>query len=289
MGIVSDKKNGSGLLPSDVETKLERLAQNQSKWRNERGLEDKLALLQEIHTNLTKTITMDDWYALGEWTAGTMMGIPTHTDEGACVKTAESVIPLLFLKEHLERLMESYKMASGGKNISANAKVYAEKLQPKLATNGQVIYDVFPLLAKDTFGPNAGVNVQWWLDPDRVKTLQDAPKPFVVDEFADKESKEQRDGVLVVLGAGNQSFLTIMDVIEGLFTKQRTVLLKHHPLRGVGLEPILRKLFQPLYEQGYLESIMDLDSVEANSALVYHPMVTAIHMTGGKPTHDAIV
>jgi hypothetical protein len=273
----------NSILTQDVQDKLRKLNDRQEKWQY-MPLSVKLLILQKLEQRCSEVVTMEDWEALGDWTAHKMMGLPRNTAEGRQYKSTEAVLPLLVVKPVLERLIEAYKMAC---DINPNKKTYDQKLVPRTAASNaeQVILDVFPLLGKDNFGPFGGLNVEWWLDPEKVKSVNDAPRPFDLKHFNDNVD----DGVLVVLGAGNQSFLTLVDLLEGLFVRQRTVLVKHHPLRGTGLDPIIRKLFQPLYDSGFLDSIMDLGTVESNSALVYHPLVKAIHMTGGKPTHDAIV
>lgn len=265
------------LLPPDLSEKLKELSENQSEWTKV-SYAEKLALLEELD-RVASTLPMEEWHQLGEWTASTMMGIPPHTAEGQCQKTTEAAFPLIMVKEALGRLTEAYKMACN--NSSSNAKIYADKLQPKTsAVNGQTVMNVFPLLTKDKFGPNAELTVQWWLDP----ITTEKPRPFSLEKFSDNK----KEGVLVVLGAGNQNFLTLVDTLEALFVRQRVVLVKHHPLRA-GLDPLMQKLFQPLYDAGYLASVLDLGKREANSALVYNPLVNGVHMTGGKATHDAIV
>lgn len=268
-------------LSTELEEKLQQLNDNQSKWAS-LSYESKLKLLEELDHYASKVATEEDWEALGEWVTCTMMGIPTHTPEGQLRKTEESCIPLLVLKGSLEKLIEAYRMKCG---TNKNANIYDQKLVGKKAVNGQVYMNVFPLLSKDKFGPFGSLQVDWWLDSKNVKTQEDTPKPFDLEHFHEKADK----GVMLVLGAGNQSNLPIVDVLEGLFVRNRTVLLKHHPLRGGGMEPLLRKIMKPMYDAGYLDSVLDLGSIEANIALTYHPLVTAIHMTGGKSTHDAIV
>ena len=270
--------------PEEVEDKLQTLNDNQVRWRDT-SLTAKLKILKELEKRCSEVVEIEDWESLGDWTAHKMMGYPDSTAEGEFFKTTEAVLPLLVVKPILERLVEAYSMACG---VNGKKKTYNQKLTPRTVTNSNtehVIMDVFPLFTNDKFGPFGGLNVEWWLDPSKVTSVKDAPKPFALNSFSD----DAEEGVLVILGAGNQSFLTLVDLIEGLFVRQRTVLVKHHPLRGPGLDPVTRKLFQPLYEAGFLDSITDLGTVEANSALVYHPLVNAIHMTGGKPTHDAIV
>ena len=257
--------------------KLETLSSNQSKWAKT-TYSDKLALLEEVD-RLASTIPAEEWKKLGEWTSNTMMGFRNDTSEGKLVASAEAGMTLLVFKQCLTNLISSYKMVG---MTNSNAKTYEEQLKPKTSSvNGQVFLDVFPMVPADKFGPYSKLKVQWFLDPK--VTEKDAPEPFSIDHFDEKKE----DGVLVVLGAGNQSFLTMNDALEALFVRQRVVLVKQHPLRAA-LDDLMRQVFKPLYDAGFLESVLDLGR-EGNSSLVYHPLVTGIHMTGGKATHDAIV
>ena len=52
-------------------------------------------------------------------------------------------------------------------------------------------------------------------------------------------------GLCVVLGAGNQNFLTGVDVIERAFMHKECVLLKQHPIRPFMAAPF-EHIFQPL-------------------------------------------
>ena len=54
------------------------------------------------------------------------------------------------------------------------------------------------------------------------------------------------------------------------------------------IEPLLRRLFEPLIKRGFLE-MEPHTTMERSNALVNHPLVTAVHLTGGKATHDVIV
>ena len=283
MCMTPDGPKSTPLGPKELEDKLQSLNENQIRWRDT-PLTAKLNILKGLEKRCSEVVTIEDWESLGDWTAHKMMGYPDSTAEGHFFKTTEAMLPLLVVKPILERLVEAYSMACG---TNDKKEAYDQKLTPRTAANNteQVIMDVFPLFTKDKFGPFGGLNVEWWLDPSKVTSVKHAPQPFALDSFSD----DAEEGVLLILGAGNQSFLTLVDLLEGLFVRQRTVFVKHHPLRGPGLDPLTRKLFQPLYDAGFLDSIMDLGTIEANSALVYHPLVKAIHMTGGKPTHDTIV
>jgi len=100
-------------------------------------------------------------------------------------------------------------------------------------------------------------------------------------------SLKKKGGVGVVLGAGNQGFLTIIDALDVLFVQNECCLVKHHPIREYNTT-YFERVFQCLIEGGFMEQAT-CSTIEEASRLVNHPLVTHVHMTGGKPTHDAIV
>ena len=90
----------------------------------------------------------------------------------------------------------------------------------------------------------------------------------------------------VVLGAGNVSAIALMDVLHKLFVEGSVVLLKMHPLLATLGDPFLRA-FDSLVKAGFLAIVQGGGDVGA--ALVTHPLVDAIHVTGSAETHDRIV
>ncbi|KAK1746889.1 hypothetical protein QTG54_002233 [Skeletonema marinoi] len=59
------------------------------------------------------------------------------------------------------------------------------------------------------------------------------------EEKDTEESNNESGKVAVVLGAGNQSMLTIIDVLDNVLRHRRPVIVKHHPLRPGWLLPML--------------------------------------------------
>ena len=102
------------------------------------------------------------------------------------------------------------------------------------------------------------------------------------------KSSSTADGgrVCVVLGAGNQDFLTLVDCIDKLFVRGCAVIVKHHPVRQHQHEHFLR-CFEPLIELGVFASVVG--DAEVGAKLVHHESVASVHLTGGVATHDAIV
>jgi hypothetical protein len=261
---------------TDVESKLKKLAAKQKEWR-ELAPERKLEFLEQINKAASTFDSMPVWTSMCQANVQ-MMGIPLDTPEGKHMVANEKVANISIMKEKLERLQHAYEMRC---KKSKNASVY-DHLQSRVAPNGQVVTKVHPILGKEKMGPFAMFDAEIWFNADKIQKISQV-KPFQFDHLDDKA-----EDITVVLGAGNQSFLTFTDVLEGLLVHNRVVFLKHHPLRGEALDPVLRMLFECLYEEGYLDSEMD-QGLERSAAIVSSPFVGAVQMTGGKKTHDAIV
>jgi len=96
-----------------------------------------------------------------------------------------------------------------------------------------------------------------------------------------------RSGVCVVLGAGNQNFLTAVDVIERAFLHKQCVLLKQHPIRPC-MDSVFCHIFEPLANAGAYSQCLDSDVQGAHAPLVCHSDVIHVHMTGSGSTHNKV-
>lgn len=110
------------------------------------------------------------------------------------------------------------------------------------------------------------------------KMLENSAKP--------EEERSEIGTTCVVLGAGNQPFLAMSDVVYHMFVQGSCVILKHHPLQ-VGMKETIDYMFQPLIEAGYLISVVA--DIPLTQALVYSDHTDVVHLTGGVNTHDALV
>lgn len=66
---------------------------------------------------------------------------------------------------------------------------------------------------------------------------------------------DHEPGVTVVLGTGNQEFITMTDILDRVFAHNEVVVLKHHPLRthlyaayNIILRPLIRRGFVHAFE-----------------------------------------
>ncbi|MEW5311995.1 MAG: hypothetical protein WDW38_003660 [Sanguina aurantia] len=93
--------------------------------------------------------------------------------------------------------------------------------------------------------------------------------------------------VCAMLGAGNHGFLAVKDVLVALFEKNQVVLLKPHPMQAKW-QALADHALEPLIRWGAYASVA-CHSLEQSKHMLYHPLVDAMHMTGGIATHDAVV
>ncbi|MEU4650714.1 aldehyde dehydrogenase family protein [Nocardia fluminea] len=96
----------------------------------------------------------------------------------------------------------------------------------------------------------------------------------------------RESGVAVVLGAGNIFSIPPLDLLYQLIADNRVVALKLNPITDP-LLPVFERIFAPLIDRGFLRILTG--GAEVGTALVNHPDVTSVHMTGSSNTHDAIV
>ncbi|MFC4376602.1 aldehyde dehydrogenase family protein [Nocardia halotolerans] len=96
----------------------------------------------------------------------------------------------------------------------------------------------------------------------------------------------ETNGVGAVLGAGNIMSIAPLDTLYELYANNRVVALKLNPITDP-LLPVLQAIFAPFIELGVVRILTG--GAAEGGYLVNHPQVAHVHMTGGAPTHDAIV
>ncbi|GGK55360.1 putative aldehyde dehydrogenase [Nocardia camponoti] len=93
-------------------------------------------------------------------------------------------------------------------------------------------------------------------------------------------------GVGAVLGAGNIMSIAPLDTLYELYANNRVVALKLNPITNPLLE-VFETVFAPFIEAGFVRILTG--GAAEGGYLVNHDLVDHVHMTGGAPTHDAIV
>jgi len=99
------------------------------------------------------------------------------------------------------------------------------------------------------------------------------------DDGKHAAAREENGGkICVVLSAGNQNFLSLIDILNNTLRRRRLVLAKHHPLRSWLIGPY-GVILEPLIRRGYLAQVLDVGN-DATGALLAHPAVSHVHVTG---------
>lgn len=100
------------------------------------------------------------------------------------------------------------------------------------------------------------------------------------------KSERPEPGLSVVLGAGNQTSISLLDVVHKLFVDDRVVLLKFNPVNEYAGRYV-EYAFAHLIEAGFVRTCYG--GADVGAYLVRHPDVDDIHITGSEQTHDTIV
>ena len=261
--------------------RLLKVSEKRKEWATT-SRDDKLSILEEIYTIMTKDMTYDDYKANGIKGAQ-MMGFDVSTDEGNYEAEQQAIGWVILFKKQVEDMIYTYKVLTG--KVQPPKKLTKGNFITRKGINGQIVVETFPSFPGDSSGFLAGIKGEVWMDPTKV---QDGSQVEAFNpEKAWTEAVGEDGGLMVVLGAGNQVALTAVDILQGLFMRNCVAYVKQHPLRDYANE-VLKVIYQPLISRGYLD--FELHSTnERCSDLVYHPSVTAVHMTGGKATHDLLV
>ncbi|GAA4115771.1 aldehyde dehydrogenase family protein [Nocardioides fonticola] len=93
-------------------------------------------------------------------------------------------------------------------------------------------------------------------------------------------------GTCVVLGAGNITSIAPLDALYVLYADNRSVALKLNPVTD-SLLPVYEAIFKPFIDLGVVQVFTS--DLELGAAVIAHPDIDAVHMTGSEATHDAIV
>lgn len=106
-------------------------------------------------------------------------------------------------------------------------------------------------------------------------------------ELKAEVGESDNEGITLVLGAGNQTFLTMIDVFHSIFAKPgKPVLLKLHPLRGY-LYNMFDMILEPLKRRGFFDLVYD-KGVAHTQTLLEMKEVSHVHLTGSFGTMNAI-
>ncbi len=156
------------------------------------------------------------------------------------------------------------------------------KLRPqgtRSRADGQVVAKVFPASLFDWLILN-GVTAEVWMEPGVTESgLRDT-----MAGFYDQQDPEGK--VALVLGAGNISSITPLDVIYKMVAEGQVCIVKMNPVNEY-LGPIFEEIFADLIDRGFVRFVYG--GADIGAYLTDHPGIDEIHMTGSYRTFNAIV
>ena len=228
----------------------------------------RLALAEKIrHLRVMRARTVEvaaDWVAFAAEAKG-IAGTPLAGEEWL-----SGPWPLLVALDRLAATL-------GG--IARNGTPPISERAIRTRPDGQVIVDVFPVDTADRILLN-GLRAEVWMDPAVTRaTLREQVASFY-------RRAEPEGCVTLVLGAGNIAGIPPLDVLYALYAHGSAVLLKLNPVNAY-LLPIFARIFSALIDDGFVR--LAGGGADAGAYLTAHPLIDAIHLTGGEQTHDAIV
>ncbi|MDE0891717.1 MAG: NAD-dependent aldehyde dehydrogenase, partial [Planctomycetota bacterium] len=136
--------------------------------------------------------------------------------------------------------------------------------------SGTAVASVFPETLTDRL-VLGGFSAEVWMDPDL--PLEEV-SAHTASTWTGGDTKPQ---VAAILGAGNVSSIGAMDVLHKIFGERQACVLKLHPVNAY-LESAYAEAFAGLIEAGWLRMIRG--DAEVGAALVHHPDIDTVHMTG---------
>ncbi|GLE50718.1 aldehyde dehydrogenase family protein [Mycobacterium montefiorense] len=244
-----------------LEKALEELSRGAPGWTAS-SLDEKVALLEALPRKLfdvapqmvaaaldAKGISSRSSWATDEWTTGVWVPIQA-------INTQLRV---------LERILAGKEPVDAG----------AVHTRP----DGQVTVDIFPLTAYDRLLFH-GYRATVWIEPGRsaVQTRREAAGIY-------RGQTPGRPEVCLVLGAGNMSAITMLDVIDQLYVRGNVCALKLNPVNDY-LGPFYAEIFSDFISRGWVRILYG--GADVGGYLAGHPKTDSIHITGSAATYDAV-
>ncbi|BCH35612.1 putative aldehyde dehydrogenase [Mesorhizobium sp. L-8-10] len=160
-------------------------------------------------------------------------------------------------------------------------KAFLKHLPTRVLETGQTAIEVLPHSIWDRL-LLSGVKAEVWMQPGVTKDNLARHAALAYDLPA----HQRRGKVALVLGAGNVSAITPLDVLHKLFLENQVVILKMNPINDY-LTDCYNVAMRPFIDRGFLRIVKG--GADAGAYLAGHPLVEELHITGAAATHDAIV
>jgi Aldehyde dehydrogenase family len=229
---------------------LIQLTQQKSRW---------LAVPTEVRLRYLATC-LDNVKAVAEsWVAAAC--VTKGLDPAMAIAGEEWLAGPFALMRYVRLLMRTLSRKSGR----------SRKVPSSHSSVAQEIVQVFP---NDLFDRLLflGTTAQVWVQPGQ---------PLHQGQAAAENGE-----VALVLGAGNISSISPLDILHQLFIENRVALLKMNPVNAA-VGPWIEQVFAGLQADGFFA--IAYGGADLGAYLCQHSAVNAIHITGAQQTHDAIV
>lgn len=244
-----------------IDSAIEALRRGESEWART-PLRGRRELLDQIHANTAAHA--QEWVAVAAGIKGLSMDSPLLGEEWSSGPYS-LLTGVAALAETVLALEEGRSPVDGYSLVEA--------------PGGRTAVEVFPHGAFDWLLLN-GFSAQVWSRPGVNAAAVRARAGL------GQRTPERTGGIGAVLGAGNIFSIAPLDVLYQLFADNRVVALKLNPITDP-LLPVLEKIFAPAIDRGFVRILTG--GADVGTALVNHPDVASVHMTGSAVTHDAIV
>ena len=226
------------------------------------GVEERIALLEELARSIL--VAADGWTTAAAQAKGIRRDSPAMAEDwGSGVLATLRNVTLL---------------AATLRDVRDTGRPAPPSI--RMDDRGRTVVDVFPSDVVDrVLFPAFTAEVR----------LTDGVTP---EQARDRMARIYHDGhqsppeVALVLGAGNVSSIGPMDALTQLFAEDRVVLLKLNPVNEY-LAPHLEVALRPLIRGGWLRLM--LGGPDVARAIIDHPDVDTVHLTGSDRTYEAIV
>ncbi len=244
----------------ECETALNELINQKEKWATT-SISKRLEILNQIKKAFLSI--MNDWVSISLKNKGVNESDPVSSDEWI-----SGPFPVI---RYIRILCDSLLDIKNKGLPTIPGPIKSRK-------DGTVVVQVFPqtFYEKLFFG---GITYEVWMQPGvTFETLKS--NQGKVYKTSSKTSK-----LVLILGSGNFSAQSAMDILYKCFVENRVVLYKTNPVNSY-LHPFLEKTFQVLIEMDVLR-IVD-GGAEVGAFLTTHPLVEEIHHTGSRATFELI-
>uniref|UniRef100_A0A7S0VM25 Aldehyde dehydrogenase domain-containing protein n=1 Tax=Polytomella parva TaxID=51329 RepID=A0A7S0VM25_9CHLO len=234
------------------------------------SLKEKILILKEVRSQFPKYVD-----ALG-LEGSKIRGLDNSPPDIAYESVMSCLIPL----SYINKLIYSLEcIANTGS---------PPPLERRQLPNGQTAVKIWPATLCDKLHlllPSATAELYLQPKNDDLSGEVETAGGIYMKNYPDLSSE---GSVCAILAPGNHGFLGLKDALVELYEHNRVVALKPHPQMRPW-QAVADCVLDPLRRRGFYISLSYCEDVRQTTALLHHPLVQHVQMTGGTATHDAIV